>query len=83
MSRQQQRVFVYLYLWLEERQTRQTETIIHEKTHSTPPLSSLTLSGRNSPPRLASSLFLSSSVSVATQGEVNSGSLSVTVKPLP
>lgn len=31
----------------------------------------------------ASSLFLSSSVSVATQGAVNSGSLSVTVKPLP
>lgn len=31
----------------------------------------------------ASSLFLSSSVSVVTQGEVNSGSLSVTVKPLP
>lgn len=61
---------------------RQTQTIIREKMDSTSLLSSLTLSGGNSP-RLASSLFPSSSVSVATQREVNSGSPSVTVKPLP
>lgn len=71
-------------LGLEERQQqkdrgRHRQLCVKDRLHSS--LSSLRQVV--TPHRLASSLFLSSSVSVATQGEVNSGSLLVTVKPLP
>lgn len=89
---QQQHVFQCVCLSegclrLRERQ-RQRDTCRQRQLHmkrQTPLRSSLpSLSWVVIPHCLASSLFLSSSVSVATQeGEVNFGSPSVTVKPLP